>query len=157
MNVKWQNFKACEYPSPLIQFLCKEEWQNIYFSDHFSILLVLLFGFQDNTLIISISLVNCPHKATYLRDSVHYHCLEKHQETKPLYSYPSLKSISLRFVFCLLLESNSCFHQEGFWRQFPVIWNFLITWSRLIMGEWHSHYPLTIYLTLQFSTWAVQT
>lgn len=113
---------------------------------HFSICLVLLFGSQDDTLIVSILLLNYQHKATYLKNSVYCHCFEKHQETKPFYLYQFLKSISLLFVLCFLLESDFHFNQEGFWGPFLVIWNFLITWSRLIMGEWRSHFPLTFNL-----------
>ena len=65
--------------------------------------------------------------------------LRKAQEAK---TYQPLKSSSLFFVLCFLLESD--FNQEGFWRPFLVIWNFLITWSGLIMGEWHSLSPLTV-------------
>lgn len=36
------------------------------------------------------------------------------------------------------------FNKDGFWGPFFVIWNFLVTWSGLIMGEWHSLSPLIV-------------
>lgn len=154
---KWQNFKAC--PGPFTSLSHKEEcWNNVYFSGPFNIFLALLFGSWDDTLTVSVLLLQYHHEAIYLkRVCLFCHCFEKTQEKTPFYLYALLKSISLFFVLCFLLDSDFILIRKA---------------SGAILGHlkfvyhmnWVNHGRMTfsfsphcwISLKLQLSIWAAQ-
>lgn len=160
MNVSGRISRHVNTPGPFTLLSYKEEcWNNVYFSGAFNIFLALLFGSWDDTLTVSVLLLQYHHEAIYLKESVYSVIASKSPRKQNLfYLYALLKSISLFFVLCFLLDSDFVLIRKA---SGTLLGNLKFVYYM----NWVNHGRMTfsfsphcwISLKLQFSIWAAQT